>query len=177
MVTLKVPRKWSLKLDNNCNAHTRDVIQWNVARRFTFKITKIIQKFIDRISFCTEIAGIDPMKRVSPTILIFSKCHFWVLHVIYYTLLTSCMCYDTGTTHSITVYSDSEAYRHTKYNCQFSIIWHLNIINIAWITISTSSFCFVLALHTCVMIPTITIQVINCVIDTFGKTIEKETND
>ena len=38
MVSLKVLRKWPLKLDNNCNAYTRDVIQWNVARRCTFKI-------------------------------------------------------------------------------------------------------------------------------------------
>ena len=35
--TLKVLRIWPLKLDNKCNAHTGDEIQWNVARRCTLK--------------------------------------------------------------------------------------------------------------------------------------------
>ena len=82
MVALKVLRKWPLKLGNNCNPYTGDLIQWNVDRKCVFKIHKqIMQKFISSISFSTGIVDIDPMKRISPQVLTFLAiiCHFWVL--------------------------------------------------------------------------------------------------
>ena len=66
MATLKVPRKWPLRVYNNYNAHTGDV-KLNVklvmvCRKMYFKNHQFSPKFVDRLFFfCTEIVGIDPL--------------------------------------------------------------------------------------------------------------------
>ena len=63
MLALKVPKKWPLKLGNNCNPYTGDPDTVTCGQTICFQNSpKIMQNFIaSSISFPTEIVDIDPM--------------------------------------------------------------------------------------------------------------------
>ena len=123
MVTLKVLRKWQLKLDNKWNAHTWDVIEWNVAWRCTFKNHQNHTKnhwqnfFLHRDS-----KGMDPMKRISPKMLniLTNTCHFWIL-IYWLTCSTKHRCFHKIAWNDLAVW-------YLQGKCTLVLPWELQII-------------------------------------------------